>query len=252
MRPTFVLRVLRASDPNSLPTGLSFILNKDVIVGRSPDADIVLPDGSISRHHIKIELGPPIRVTALTDTNGTFCDGHQRVTPGTPFVTTQNSVLIQLGGAHVKVSPLTATDPVWDLMPSPQPLPPPTKAIEVVWDAGQCLVRCANVDLPINGSASCLFGLLADEVGHVVHHWDLEQGVGTKHLAPLATAIRRALCDAHINGLVDLKALATRAAGNQPIPTHDLAALGRWIVHSRRGHGYALQLHPDDVQVRRV
>ncbi|MEO0601282.1 MAG: FHA domain-containing protein [Myxococcota bacterium] len=247
MHPPMILRVLRASDGSPLLTGTSFVIDRDVVVGRSPEADIVLPDSSVSRKHLRIVVGPPLTVAALTDGNGTFHVQDETPIGSSPFVIPAGGAQLQLGGVLVSLAPLAATDPVWEVMKPARS----SARFEVVWDADQCLVRCGGADLPLNGAAARFFGLLAERVGEVVHHWDLEQEVGTPHLAPVATLVRRALAEAHDKGHVDLWEAAAPAA-REGVDDGDLAALGRRIVQSRRGHGYALLLRPEDIDRRRI
>ncbi|MEM6928303.1 MAG: FHA domain-containing protein [Myxococcota bacterium] len=247
MHPPMVMRVLRASDASLLLTGTSFVIDRDVVVGRSPEADIVLPDPSVSRWHLRIAVGPPLTVVALTDRNGTFHVEDETPIGRTPFVIPAGGAQLQIGGVLVSLAPLAVTDPVWEVMKPARS----NARFEVVWDADQCLVRCGGADLPLNGAAARFFGLLAERVGEVVHHWDLEQEVGTPHLAPVATLVRRALAEAHDKGLVDLFGSATDAA-REAGDDGDLAALCRRIVQSRRGHGYALLLRPEDIERRRI
>lgn len=241
-----VLRVLRVSDAGALVPGTSFAIHeRSVTIGRSPDADVVLADPSVSRQHLRIVPGPPILVEALTHTNGTFFAG-QRLDPEVVKEIPPEGGEIQLGGVLLALEPLRETEPVF------VSLEPEARAeaavFEVVWDGGHCLVRCHGVDLGLTGTAARFFGLLADEAGDVVHHWDLQGELGTPHLAPLATAVRRALADAVDHGVLDLEWLRGRAGE----PTGDVAEVLRRLVQSRRAHGYALHLLPHDLSVTRV
>jgi hypothetical protein len=49
-----------------------------LIVGRARPAQLLLPDGAVSRSHCQVEIvGEEVRVTDLGSTNGTFIDGHR-------------------------------------------------------------------------------------------------------------------------------------------------------------------------------
>ncbi len=244
MPTPMVLRVLRASEPSSLSTGTSFVIDGDAVVGRSPEADIVLGDPSVSRRHLRIEFGPPLRLHPLTDRNGTFVEGaalngHHEVG--------DDGVRLQLGGVLLSLAPLAVTDPVWEVLTPGRP----SASFVVLHDGGQCLVRCGGEDLPLNGAAARFLALLAERPGEVVHHWDLEQETGTPHLAPLASQVRRVLVEAHERGLVDLFSVASPAALEVEGAIADLTQLVRRMVQSRRGHGYALLVKQDDVVVQR-
>lgn len=70
----------------------------NVIIGRSPKSDIVIPHDSISRNHCRIELEKGIfYITDLGSSNGTFLDG-QRIAPEqrTPFLTSSQLTLGKL------------------------------------------------------------------------------------------------------------------------------------------------------------
>lgn len=70
----------------------------NVIVGRSPKSDLIIPHDSISRSHCRIEKNKGIfYITDLGSSNGTFLDG-QRLTPEqrTPFLTSSQLTLGKL------------------------------------------------------------------------------------------------------------------------------------------------------------
>lgn len=78
----------------------------NVIVGRSPKSDLVIPHDSISRNHCRIEVEKGIfYITDLGSSNGTFLDG-QKVTPEqrTPFLTSSQ---LTLGKLDCEVSEYT-------------------------------------------------------------------------------------------------------------------------------------------------
>jgi DNA-binding NtrC family response regulator len=61
-----------------------------IVIGSSPDADLVLTDGAVSRAHAKlVPFGDGVEITDLESKNGTFVAGarlmHARVAPGTEF-----------------------------------------------------------------------------------------------------------------------------------------------------------------------
>ena len=254
--PPLVLRVLSAPEGSALARGASFPLQgPEAVVGRSPDADVVLPDNTVSRRHLRLTVGPPIRVEALTASNGTFVDG----TPlelGTPVSVGVGGARLQLGGVLLAVVPLAETEPVLEPLRSPSQGPRHEPLLSVQWDAGQCLTRCRGRDLGLTGAAARFLGLLAEQAGEVVHHWDLQQELDTPHLAPLATAARHALMAAVEAGVLSELHLRERlqAAGiggpvSEALPP---AELMRAVLQARRGHGYVLHLHRTDVQVTRV
>ncbi|MCE5257911.1 MAG: protein kinase [Chloroflexi bacterium] len=58
--------------------------NKQLIIGRDPEADVVLPDQRVSRRHIQMTFdGAKYTLTDLNSTNGSFLDNN-RLLPGIP------------------------------------------------------------------------------------------------------------------------------------------------------------------------
>ncbi len=71
---------------------------KRVIVGRSPNSDLVVPHESVSRQHCKIEeIDNAFFITDLGSSNGTFIDGQRlQVNSKTPY---SSSSQLRLGKA---------------------------------------------------------------------------------------------------------------------------------------------------------
>jgi pSer/pThr/pTyr-binding forkhead associated (FHA) protein len=63
--------------------GRQLPLERSVTIGRDPDADLVLDDGEVSRHHARITLNPDgsAVVEDLGSTNGTFVNRNELVGP---------------------------------------------------------------------------------------------------------------------------------------------------------------------------
>ena len=220
------------------------------LVGRSPAADLVIADPTVSREHCRIHTGPPLRVEALTPSNGTFLDGVP-IAPGTAAQVGPGGARLQLGGVLLAIGHQTETQPVREPLAAPTPEPHPI--LTVTWDAGQCLVRCGGRDLSLPSAPARLLALLAARAGEIVHHWDLQEELGTPHLAPLVTAARRALAAATTSGTLP-EALVRRRierAYGDPGPA-DLSELMRRLLRVRRGHGYVLNLAHEDVLGRQV
>lgn len=252
--PHIVLRVVRAPEGSGLAVGATFPVRPPAaIVGRSPEADVVLADTTVSRQHVRILGGPPVRIESLTSSNGTFVN-RDRLAPGEPVLLPPSSK-IQLGGVVLVVVPMAETTPVRDPLPSVAREAPTEPVLLVRWDAGQCSVRCHGRELGLTGAAARMLGVLAEHAGEVVHHWDLQQELDTHHLAPLATAIRNALAAAVQEGVAPLALFQARLRGAvvyaDAVPD-DPTELMRRVVQARRGHGYVLHLDPSDVVVDRV
>jgi diguanylate cyclase (GGDEF)-like protein len=67
-----VLTVLRGENPGALYT----IESNEAVIGRSPDATVMIPDDTLSRRHARIvRIGEGFVIEDLESTNGTFIDG---------------------------------------------------------------------------------------------------------------------------------------------------------------------------------
>ncbi|MEN0060520.1 MAG: FHA domain-containing protein [Myxococcota bacterium] len=250
--PSMVLRVLKSPEGSALAVGTTFTLRKSTtVVGRSPAADVVLPDLTVSREHVRIDIGTRVLVTALTASNGTFLDRH-RLTPGTPRDAVLKGAELQLGGVILDLFVLGDTTPVFE--PLTQTVSPSLKdpLLVVTWDAGQCSARTGRRDLGLTAGPARFLGLLADRAGEVVHYWDLEHELQTSHLAPLASLVRQAFLAAITSGAIDEGRVRLQIGERtgRPCAEVPLPQLMRHLLQSRRGHGYILNL--SDVEVIRV
>ncbi len=247
--PQLLLQVLQVPEGSALAVGTSWpIVGPQAVIGRSPTADVMVGDRTVSRAHVRVHAGPPTRVEVLTSSNGTFVD-QRPVGVGSPVVVGPQGARLQLGGVLLGLAPLVATEPVLEPLVS---LAAAAALLSITWDAGQCVVRSGGRDLGVTGAAARLLGVLAGRAGEVVHHWDLEQELGTLHLAPLVTAVRNALSeavDAEVLGEGVLRQRVERATGER---ASDRKELMRQLVQSRRGHGYVLHLLPTDVVIEQV
>ena len=62
--------------------GQRWILKKELMIGREPDCDIIIPDRQVSRHHARFTLDSKgALVEDLGSKNGTYCNGAQIVEP---------------------------------------------------------------------------------------------------------------------------------------------------------------------------
>src|SRR5699024_9818595 len=90
--------------------GQQYLLTGPVtVIGRGGDADIILEDTGVSRHHLELraEADGSLVGTDLGSTNGTFVDGERIRTP----VALQDRSLLQLGSTRLTVL-LPAAGPV--------------------------------------------------------------------------------------------------------------------------------------------
>ncbi|MGQ0848047.1 MAG: FHA domain-containing protein [Actinomycetota bacterium] len=62
--------------------GLVFVVNGATVVGRSPQADVVLDDPYASEYHLRLVAGDgSLTVSDLGSTNGTYVNGRRITTP---------------------------------------------------------------------------------------------------------------------------------------------------------------------------
>ena len=96
--------------------GQQYLLTGPVtVIGRGGDADIILEDTGVSRHHLELRADPtdptgtagPLVATDLGSTNGTFVDGERIRTP----VTLQDRSLLKIGRTRLTIL-LPAAGPV--------------------------------------------------------------------------------------------------------------------------------------------
>ncbi|MFC7375318.1 FhaA domain-containing protein [Brachybacterium sp. GCM10030267] len=90
--------------------GQQYLLTGPVtVIGRGGDADIILEDTGVSRHHLELRTDGEgaLVATDLGSTNGTFVDGERIRTP----VTLQDRSLIKIGRTRLTVL-LPAAGPV--------------------------------------------------------------------------------------------------------------------------------------------
>lgn len=76
---------------------------KEVVVGRSPQCDLVIPHDGVSRRHCKIEIhNGHYFITDLGSSNGVFLDGQKLpLNERTAFLSTQQ---LKIGGLECEVS----------------------------------------------------------------------------------------------------------------------------------------------------
>jgi hypothetical protein len=251
----WLLRVLHVAD-TTLPTGTTFVLTDEALLGRSPDASIRVDHASVSRHHLRwCTLGDDtIELTNLSRSSAVFLDGS----PLSPGQTQRGPApaRLQLGAVLFEIEPLAATEPYAQrLDPSPGDAAPHEALFEVIQDGDAFAIRCRGrfVDLP--PTACRLFARLARQSSIVVHHWDLQDAVGPGgNLAQLSTLVRRGLRDLIDAGVVEpaeLRELIRASSGSgrmEDLDDNDTDALLRRLILSRRGHGYVLCMPPGSIR----
>ncbi|MCD8316532.1 MAG: FHA domain-containing protein [Eggerthellaceae bacterium] len=80
--------------------GVSIGVRGPVVVGRSPDADIVIGAGYVSGRHARFQLkGQNLFIEDLGSTNGTYVNGHQLIEPAA----LRNNDVITIGDVNIRV-----------------------------------------------------------------------------------------------------------------------------------------------------
>ncbi|MDB4936369.1 MAG: Anaerobic nitric oxide reductase transcription regulator NorR [Labilithrix sp.] len=66
-----------------------------LLIGRSDDCDLVVPHRSVSRHHARLIVGPPLRLEDLGSANGSKVGGRA-LSRGVP-VSVEDGLVIEIG-----------------------------------------------------------------------------------------------------------------------------------------------------------
>lgn len=100
------LRVTIVDSPDESERERSFVFAQDEVrIGTSPDADVPLHDGAVSREHLAIRLGPHgFSLSDVGSTNGSFV-GDLRI----ERVSFSGDTIVRLGKSSVRVEALSET-----------------------------------------------------------------------------------------------------------------------------------------------
>src|SRR5262245_5895126 len=96
-RPRLIVFADAGTHTRDLPPGTT------LVVGRGEDCDVRVADDSVSRRHLAVHTGPPLRIEDLGSANGTFV-GHRRVTAGERSEI-DPSCVVEFGDAILTVLP---------------------------------------------------------------------------------------------------------------------------------------------------
>lgn len=95
--------------------------NREFVLGRATDCDVVIKSDVISRHHLKITVeAHHIEILDLKSANGTYKNG-EKIEPQTPYIITQKD-RIRLGNMSDEIYIFEASAPVQEA-PAPKPTP---------------------------------------------------------------------------------------------------------------------------------
>lgn len=160
-------------------------------VGRSPDNDIVLDDGSMSRRHAELQWdGQLCLVVDLGSTNGTFVDGRQ-VPPHQPQVVGPGARL--RFGPTMEVTVVAGAASTGPRQPSPRPARPAFAGAGGRGLGVDLLFRAVDVALDLRKLALGFGGLLAAAILAALTLWLVGQAAGESALLVIAVSLIGAL-----------------------------------------------------------
>lgn len=235
------LTIARVPAGSTLATGLTFPLAGPTLIGRAPEADLVLADRTVSRRHARIWPTPSgWRVANRSRGNGIFVD-QASVAPGAE-APLPAPCRLQIGGIIFAVDAVAETVPVNEPIIAPRPAGP---ALVVRRDGDGCTAHWQGRLMALPPVAALVLFALARQPAAVVHEWDIQQVVGRACNLPQAiSAIRRGFRALIREGATTVDALAAliARASAEEVSAADPATLARQLVRARRRHGYALLL----------
>lgn len=254
MTPALTLTLTAVPDGSALAAGQRFdVPAEPCVVGRSPDADVLLADATVSRRHVRLRVlpGQGVEVVRLTSSNGVFIDdepvGERGMAP--------DGARLQLGGLVmvVRVRPdllLALAEVATAPVTRPVRATPPMQW-SVVWDAGSCSVALDGVLLDLAPVPTKVLATLLEGAPEVVHRWDLEERVGPgTNLAQAVSVVRAALRARMTEAQREAarRAVAARL-GDSLTEADGVDALLRRYIANKRGHGYLICASGDGVEV---
>ncbi len=130
-----------------------------VVVGRSEDCDVRVPDESVSRHHALVYGGPPSMIEDLGSSNGVHL-GEQRLDPHAPTVLQPGSVA-ELGAALLVVR-ATEEQPAESARPASEP-PALDPGMERVRRLTQAVAK-TNIPVLLLGETGVGKGMVAETI----------------------------------------------------------------------------------------
>lgn len=252
--PALTLTLTTVPASSALAAGQRFGVSAEpCVIGRSPEADVLLADATVSRRHVRLRVmpGQGVEVVRLTSSNGVFIDDEAVGERGVA----SDGARLQLGGVVmvVRVRPdlllalaEVATAPVTHPVRATPPL-----QWSVVWDAGSCSVALDGVLLDLAPLPTKVLATLLEGAPEVVHRWDLEDRVGPgANLAQAVSGVRAALRAR----LTETQREAARAAvaarlGDRLTDADGVDALLRRYLANKRGHGYLICASAEQVEV---
>lgn len=142
--------------------GERWVVQKDTLIGRGEDCDIVIPDRKISRHHAKISVSKSgVLLEDLKSKNGTHHNGDQIADP----VALQEGDMIQIALSQ-KFTYLSSDATVPLDGPETAALESPALTIEK--RAKRVLIRDREINPPLSAAQYSLLEELSENDGRVV------------------------------------------------------------------------------------
>ena len=228
---------------------------KQTHIGRGTGCDVVLPDQTISRRHLRIERTRDDFLIHNLSRRGTTYVAMQPLAFEETKRVRAEQVWVQVGRVLLRVCEFMSTQPYETVLPTPSG----ASLLRLTWYGQHCEVRVREHLVSLFPSAVRALWLLAREPGHWVSHAALhailsdEHSMGAAELAgtrlpQVITYIREMLFEALEADFVTREALSG-ALKDDEVASLNTRELLRRIVANRRAVGYCLQLPPHEVVV---
>ncbi len=251
-----LLRVLRTADDSNLAVGDLLHVPTDVaVLGRGEQADVLLPDPTVSRVHARLTVLPDgVRVERLAEHNGVFVD---ELPVEGDLVVRDDQAAVQLGAVvllmmRVDSGANRTTLPVGSV----HVVPEPSARIRVVWDAQQCTVYVDGRALDVTPRAAAFLGALCETPDAPVQEDDLRERMHgyTGNIHQCATLARSALRRRVEEGTLELADLVTsvRAAFDASFDDTDPNTVVRLLVGNQHSFGYVARVGALGVTVEQL
>lgn len=257
---SFIVKIEKAAQASLLSPGVVWPpVAGEATVGRSTDADVQLPDPSVSSQHLHLKAtAGGFRITVLAQ-HGTTYINRVRVEPNAHVDISDRKAFVQVGRVLLKITMVHTTVPFEE---PPFSLPPHQTDAGALYfltiaDGVQTQIWARGHELSLYPSAARVLVCLCRSPGAVVTHdelrvWMDPEGhdkAGGMMVKQAITFIRQAFAalvdDARLHD-DDLRLLLNSAAHVQAdaLAGADTRALLRLMFESIRGVGYRLNVSP--------
>lgn len=228
------------------------------IIGRSPQAELMISDASVSREHARIEQRQQRWCIINTSSNNGLYLNAAPIAPGErAWLSTQQTTHLQVGKVLLRLDWSNATEPYNEPIELPtQALPSPISStttqepfLRIARDGDCCVVYCKGKRVDLKPSSALALYALGQRPGEIIHTWDILDIVAreldlTQAISGARRSIKELLALGEITRQELIDAILATSAHIKLDELKDIddAALIRHLIFSRRGHGYGLAL----------